>query len=669
MRYVYSIILILFLASVVQDKRRMKKFIHIFLIWLLLFGNAFATDYYIDPSASPGGNGLSDATAWDELSDFTPSAGNSYRFKCGGSFDYNGSSAWTISNDGNATSPIFIGAYYVSGSEVHEDDSPSMDQTCGNSASKPIFHGNSNAASTTTINVTGDYVIVDSIQIEGSEKALRVAGANSEIRYSWIGGDTGTSTPGGFGIRYVSGSDNGEIHHCVIDSQTDVFTEWLVTDGINLSSSSYNIVHHNIIDSWDHSGVVIEYGDYNEVYRNWFTNDEDMGAGPFSTIYTADNNEFYENYIEHQGDYSQIAGGSDNWVYHNIFNGVCQRSESSNCDYIDSAPLQPMFNLQGASNASVQSARVIGNTFYVDGGVGDVYASCLQMYSDGSDGPFDDNWFVNNVCYVDNNATDTDILMFIEDNDDPNWGAVTPQNISNNQFYWTNGTYKIWYYSAPSITVSGLNSATTDTTANNQEGNPLFNNAGSGDFSPGSGSPLINNGYDAGDDFKNVLNPSYQPPPTTNTVSTMDADVYGWPIGAYGRSGIVLSGLAPTAQQECGSDPQSVTMQATSDVNAYCRYSDDPADNTYVLMAGNQWSTGEGTTSHSTSVSQACDGLTLYYVICNTASDGSGDSSSRYEITVDVAASGSATVPPLSIEGNGNILLEYNNGGVVIQPQ
>lgn len=132
-------------------------------------------------------------------------------------------------------------------------------------------------------------------------------------------------------------------------------------------------------------------------------------------------------------------------------------------------------------------------------------------------------------------------------------------------------------------------------------------------------------------------------------------------IGAI-EYGWVLSDLSPTSQQECTSDPRSVTMSCTSPVNANCRHSTDSGDTTYADMI-DQFTSGEGTTSHSAVVSQACNGSTKYYIICN---DGSDDSI-RSEITVDVEAEGGYTAPPGSIIYNQNALsLEYSANGVTI---
>jgi len=93
-----------------------------------------------------------------------------------------------------------------------------------------------------------------------------------------------------------------------------------------------------------------------------------------------------------------------------------------------------------------------------------------------------------------------------------------------------------------------------------------------------------------------------------------------------------VSGASPSGEQACGSNPQSITLEVTTDESATCKY--DTSDVAYDSMTYTFATTG-GTT-HQQSVDLACGGSYRRYVRCE---DGSGNqNSSSTEINFTIAA-------------------------------
>ena len=138
-------------------------------------------------------------------------------------------------------------------------------------------------------------------------------------------------------------------------------------------------------------------------------------------------------------------------------------------------------------------------------------------------------------------------------------------------------------------------------------------------------------------------------------------------IGAY-VYGTTISAPFPTSQQECTSDPLSVTIGVTSSANATCRYSAKGVDTcaTAVANLDTEFSaTGARTTHTHVGLTQACGGSTDYVVKCQD--DATSLESNCLEITIDAAAAGGGTPQPspgmivapgnLTIIGGGNLLI------------
>jgi len=100
---------------------------------------------------------------------------------------------------------------------------------------------------------------------------------------------------------------------------------------------------------------------------------------------------------------------------------------------------------------------------------------------------------------------------------------------------------------------------------------------------------------------------------------------YIGPLSGGGTNPPVMSNGSPINNYTYPSGTSSVTMSLNTDVNANCKY--DISDAAYNSMA-NTFSTGQGTTSHSQSISTSDGNSYAYYARCDVASGGYPNASS-----------------------------------------
>jgi hypothetical protein len=114
----------------------------------------------------------------------------------------------------------------------------------------------------------------------------------------------------------------------------------------------------------------------------------------------------------------------------------------------------------------------------------------------------------------------------------------------------------------------------------------------------------------------------------------------------------VISGVLPSGGQACTSDPRDVSLLATTDENATCKY--DTADVAYSSM-GDTFST-TGTTSHAQTLNLACDASYTYYIRCQDALNNANGSSSTASFSIGVSGlnGGARTGGSGSLRSGGN---------------
>jgi hypothetical protein len=114
-------------------------------------------------------------------------------------------------------------------------------------------------------------------------------------------------------------------------------------------------------------------------------------------------------------------------------------------------------------------------------------------------------------------------------------------------------------------------------------------------------------------------------------------------IGALER-GEVISAPYPTAQQPCDNGSSTDAVGVTSSANANCKYSEKGVDTCASGYAAldSQFTTGEGTTSHSFNSTVNCDASKTYVVICQDTA--TSEDTNCLEVVHDVAVGGA--IPP-----------------------
>ena len=174
-----------------------------------------------------------------------------------------------------------------------------------------------------------DYIKIYNLDIRGG-------GASLEIRY----GSTNITVDGCFLGQYAAQGIkiNGsycEVKNCVISSGMNCMTYSYningLSDGIIIQgddyNANYNLIHHNTISDWGHTGISIECqtggntANFNEVYENDISSSHTNYCRGIGTAGNADGrcsfNKFYRNYIHDTSVHNQLHG-DHNEFYYNI---------------------------------------------------------------------------------------------------------------------------------------------------------------------------------------------------------------------------------------------------------------------------------------------------------------------------------------------------------------
>lgn len=135
------------------------------------------------------------------------------------------------------------------------------------------------------------------------------------------------------------------------------------------------------------------------------------------------------------------------------------------------------------------------------------------------------------------------------------------------------------------------------------------------------------------------------PHPLTGLSGTCNASLAGtsgYPTGEVepDTTAPVMSSPSPTGEQTCGTDPTDVEISVTTDESATCKY--NATDVAYASMSGTF--TGSGT-SHTATVSSACDSTQTYYARCTDASSNVNTTSAV--ITYTMADTTDTTTPTM----------------------
>jgi len=296
----------------------------------------------------------------------------------------------------------------------------------------------------------------------------------------------------------------------------------------------------------------------------------------------------------------------------------------------------------------------------------------------GSSSPADGR-FANNILYYNSTSTDRQFIV--------NSGNESYVTAIKNNTIWSNST-PYFYYNGASRTVSYINSLSKG--SDNKAEDPLFNSPAGpdgdygdydDDYSLSGDSPSVEDGTSEYAECwypeimgaiytvcrQYLLNPAdtdfgkIPPDAETSDVSGLSA----WPRGAYAPAGPETNLLAPLGRQACTTDPETITISvSTPDNNANCKYSDASVEGceTSFDNLNTNFTNGQGTTSHTTNISQDCDGVKSYVIKCQDTT--SGFVSQCVTAVVDIAEYGGA-LPPLNIWYDSGAPLEMPLNGTV----
>ncbi len=251
------------------------KLISYILLLIFFVPAAWAADVYIDPLWEGTESGTF-SEPFDSWTDVSWSANDDYRQKCGTTYPA-AISAITVS--GTALNYVLLGAYYDNGgSPVHEDDSPTFGQFCGNAAEKPKVESPDAGQPTTfsgdliTTPEGGDtYIEINSLQLEDAFHAIRIRSNYNIVRYCYL-----YNLWWGIRAGLASGSENGDYNlieynyidmNDAVDEDSPTELGW---DAINLGRRADNCtVQYNKFTGTDHGGIDVAGGDDNVVQYNY----------------------------------------------------------------------------------------------------------------------------------------------------------------------------------------------------------------------------------------------------------------------------------------------------------------------------------------------------------------------------------------------------------------
>lgn len=227
-----------------------------------------------------------------------------------------------------------------------------------------------------------------------------------------------------------------------------------------------------------------------------------------------------------------------NWVEDNSGNGIyVEKSHytysyynicANNTDQDSGSNMAGIF-LDSKVGKDCTYNKVIGNVCYGNS-VG------LKIVGDTSGGgEINYNEFINNIAYGNVNRA----LWVASGGDNLTYG--TGNKYINNSFGEDSQARAFAQYSGStyndySVMQTAANAIEADTMSHPEaiEADPLFTNAAAGQFYPMSNSPVLENGYDAGDAFINAMLSTADWPPTESAkTASQERSSTNWDIGAY----------------------------------------------------------------------------------------------------------------------------------------
>jgi parallel beta-helix repeat protein len=605
----------------------------VFCLCVLLFAtsSAEATNYFVKDDGNDSNTGLSDAQAWlttAKVNGFSFSTGDDVYFKCDDTWT---EQTLTIDWSGTSGNYVTIGAYYGSG-------------TVGVSGNKPIIDGNNAAPSSEWYGLvqttSSDYVEVKNVRIINSEgRGIRFEGTSgNHLTYlNLTGVETYNTYKNGIQYNYV---DYGVADGCEVEGAAMCYPEVACRPwgGCFAIQHSSNITVQNCeVHEGYGEGIVIAHESHDctieenlvygnralQIYIGWGYNNivrRNLCYGTTDTNfhrYTG----FCGNGIGIQDEaWHANPATENNEVYNNLI-AFCYSGISLLCGQVDGA---------------FKDTEIVGNTI-IDCSRG------IALYDSAAEKS--DNVIIKN-----------NIVACYEQSCTPYWGATSAVDIDFD--------YNLWSTSVSAV-ATGANDVVDTPQLSKTSG---WQSLAAGDldgseFELGTNSPCNSAGTSGvGQAYDDAALPGSTWP---DNITTGDQDDYGaWEIGAFIGGSPVLTAAYPTAQQACTADPLTVEMGVTSSTNCNCKYESNATASCSTAYADldNNFTTGQGTGTHSEDVSQACGGSTTYIVKCEDT--GTSMESNCVEIIVSVATTG-GEAPPTSLTCGAGGEVSLKPGGTV----
>ncbi len=444
------------------------KFKAILIVGLLLIASVgWATNYYIDPSATYNGDGTAGTQAtgagtsgaYNTWGSVTFAGGDDYYQKCGTSEDI--STRILVNISGSNTEAMILGAYYLNG----------LSTIIGISGNKPII----DVGSRSSYCIWGviDYITLTNLDIRGSTTATIMfqntdygivdnctIGYGAAINGLVFMGNTGTYNE----CMY------GEIHNCIIESGFSTFSQAGLANGIVLATGcNYFEIHNNSISNWGHDGINLMGTDnnfahgttYNKIHNNLITAPDTSYCRGFEIQGIEGKcqyNEIYNNTVYDTTARNQI-NGDHNKIYNNLIYKLINSSDHA-------YGTAQGFDLQAYSPDICHDNIICNNTIV------DCDEAGIRFRADVNNK--EDNIIKNNVIINCGRASkdSLDGYGIVIDND----ASVLGNNLSNNLVY-KSGVTNVIYYRGTGMSISTWNADTSygaDTIADNVQSDPLL---------------------------------------------------------------------------------------------------------------------------------------------------------------------------------------------------
>lgn len=404
----------------------------------------------------------------------------------------------------------------------------------------------------------------------------------------------------------------------------------LLTDTVASAAELYD----NTLYNAGENSVDIKGADDFDVYQNTMYREAGFGLGGSGSegalivihgnATSSDNNKIQKNYL-YDNQYAGVnitygdSGATGNTVKYNHFKNCSLAVEILNLTTNTKIYGNVFEDCYGTAvireNNSVGTTEIYHNTIYDDSG--SISEAVVWLAACNATEIHD------NIIYTNN-----DIFGLL-------WSGFGTAPVVNYNHWYRSDSGNVVDYDGTEYGSANWATWQAASHSNDERTDPELYDGANGQLWPAAGSPCLG----AASNTETLLDISSTWPDSVTTVADQDEN------GAYRIDTVapVISGALPTGEQQCTSDPRNVDIQITTDENATCKY--DTADDTYDNLSNTFTTTG--TTSHSQTLSLACDASYTYYCRCKDGYDNKNGSSTSITFPIE-----SSPPPPVNVTGS-----------------